>query len=80
MLQDWGIDNVTAAPEKVYTWYFFYLIGHPKSIVRIESFHPVVQLHTVRVAGWSGMVPEDVERRFRSAAWARKWSSGAIEL
>ena len=26
------------------------------------------------------MVPEDVERRFRSAAWARKWCSGAIEL
>jgi len=57
MLQDWGIDNVTAAPEKVYTWYFFYLIGHPKSIVWIESFHPVVQhARCARVAGWSGIM------------------------
>ena len=39
-------------------------------------------MHVVRA--WLGgavscMVPEDMERRFRSAAWARNWS-GAIEL
>jgi hypothetical protein len=66
MLQNWGIGNVTAPAEKVYTWYFFYLIGHPKSIVRIESFHTVVQLHAVRA--WLG-----------GAVWFRRtWKGGSV--